>query len=146
MGKRLPTEAEWEKAARGGLKNQMYPWGNAAIRSSRASYASSKTSPVGKFPANGYGLFDMSGNVYEWCLDVYLSEFYAYSPEQNPIAGGKGVYEAMNTTTHQNSYRVFRGGSYLSTPVNLRVSYRRTAASKSTSPMVGFRCVKEQTR
>ena len=142
--KRLPTEAEWEKAARGRLIGKRYPWGNTPISSNKANYSASSggTTTVGKYTANGYGLYDMAGNVYEWCLDSYNSQFYISSPRQNPIAGGKSINETLNITAIDKSYRVLRGGSYISGHRNVQVSYRKSAIPKATSPIDGFRCVK----
>ncbi len=88
VGKRLPTEAEWEYAARGGLSGKAYPWGDV-IDLGKANYGKNvgDTTAVGKYPSNGYGLYDMAGNVWEWCLDEYNKDFYFTSPRRNPISG-----------------------------------------------------------
>ena len=74
-GKRLPTEAEWEYAARGGLAGKRYPWGDEGATAEKANYGRNVGKPavVGSYPANGYGLYDMAGKVWEWCQDWYLS-------------------------------------------------------------------------
>ncbi|MBD3184083.1 SUMF1/EgtB/PvdO family nonheme iron enzyme [Candidatus Poribacteria bacterium] len=136
-GKRLPTEAEWEKAARGGLVGKKYPWGDE-IDHDKANYYGTGgkdkweyTSPVGSFPPNEYGLFDMAGNVWEWCADVYDSKYYSVSEKKNPKGPESGVF------------RVLRGGGWIPNDVeHLRVSYRGALKQTQSHCGFGFRCVK----
>ncbi|MCZ6680191.1 MAG: SUMF1/EgtB/PvdO family nonheme iron enzyme [Candidatus Poribacteria bacterium] len=139
-GKRLPTEAEWEKAARGGLVGKRYPWGDE-IDSPKANYGFNvgRTTPVGNYPSNGYGLYDMAGNVWEWCMDEYRSGFYANSPRKNPIAGGLIAFANNNFTTVK-TIRVLRGGSWGDDPYVLRVADRLVYGPSLAFNVFGFRC------
>ena len=145
-GKQLPTEAEWEYAARGGLAGQKYPWEGDVIDPGKANYDEKvgDTTEVGKYPSNGYGLYDMAGNVWEWCLDAYDEDFYADSPRENPLSGVDSVDRVMNNFTSIQTERVVRGGSWFNDPLLLRVAYRDWCAPTCTVPTFGFRCVKTQ--
>jgi sulfatase modifying factor 1 len=130
-GKRLPTEAEWEYAARGGLINCNYPWGNQ-IDSSLVNYGKKfkNTIKVGSFRPNGYGLFDMGGNVWEWTMDNYGDKYYANSPNQNPKGPDAG------------RFKVIRGGSWHSGAMCIQNFYRNGLSPSWIDFAVGFRCVK----
>jgi formylglycine-generating enzyme required for sulfatase activity len=140
-GKRLPTEAEWEKAGRGGLVGKMYPWGDEQPDDKKANYDGNwgKPTPAGDYPKNGYGLHDMAGNVWEWCLDEYQDHFYQNSPRDNPLAGQNRPELLTNYKNIQTS-RVLRGGSWGVDPDYIRVACRNRYDPDYRNNYIGFRC------
>ena len=146
-GKRLPTEAEWEKAARGPDQFEHYPWAGEDIGSSQANFNGTFGGilPVGRFKPNGYGLYDIAGNVFEWCLDPFFNDFYENSPAKNPFAGfqHKTRDETIADFKSVKGQRVIRGGTWKSEPLNVRVDLRNKADGTNGYTNVGFRCVKD---
>jgi formylglycine-generating enzyme required for sulfatase activity len=132
INKRLPTEAEWENAARAHFAGRQYPCGDKlemnCANFNKGFFRENALKPVGSFEPNALGLYDMAGNVWEWCQDWYDEDYYKKSPAQNPQGPADGLY------------RVDRGGSWVNDKNFLRCAQRGKSTPDCRSHIIGFRC------
>jgi formylglycine-generating enzyme required for sulfatase activity len=130
-GKQLPTEAQWERAARGGREGLNYPWGDEKPSSKLALFdIQTGPGPVAQFPPNGFGLYDMAGSVSEWCADWFDRDYYKHSPAKNPPGPETGTY------------KVIRGGAWSDSAARITVFFRNWVRPTQRTPNIGFRCAK----
>lgn len=129
-GKRLPTEAEFERVARSGKEGLSYPWGDKWEPKNARFNSQNGPSPAGQFPPNDFGVFDIVGNVAEWTADWYDHDYYQTSPSDNPKGPEKG------------EYRIIRGGAWSDPPARLTVFFRNWVRPNQKTPNIGFRCAK----